>query len=159
MSELRVPKRTVEVEVSLPHIGTRGMALFLSEFAATHDGAESVADMLNGPEDFFPALDLELGQMTAVRRSAVCAVRMGPKDELTDPSELAVPLQVKVSVLLSDGQRVTGTLSYLMPAERSRPIDFLNDDGPHFFPLFAEPQVILINRRQIVRLEILGEDR
>lgn len=74
MDELRVPKRQVAIDVQ--HLGgsRRKFALFLSEFAAGHVGAERVSDVLNEAERFLPALDVELGAIKLLSRANIAIV-------------------------------------------------------------------------------------
>ena len=76
MDELRVPKRKVTVQVIMPGGVARQMALFLAEAAPGHAGPEVPLDLLNGRDDFIPALDEAAGAMSFLHRPGVPVVRV-----------------------------------------------------------------------------------
>ena len=72
MSQLRVPKRHVQVVLSLA-TGPVEAEVFLSDYARVHGGSETILDLLDSDEQFFPARTD--GQMRFI---AVCAVANEP---------------------------------------------------------------------------------
>jgi hypothetical protein len=150
MDELRVPKRRVEAEVLLPGGEARRVTLFLAEAAQGHAGPERPLDLLNGAAEFFPALD---GTETAfLHRPAVPVVRVERRFDAPD-DEVTLPTEHDVEVLLADGSRLTGLVSYVRPPERSRLGDFLNEPPP-FFRLLQEDRVAYVNKRHVVRVAL-----
>lgn len=153
MEDLRVPKRRIPVEVLLPGGATRAMALFLSEVAADHTGQERPSDLLNGGDDFVPAWD-EVGEvMTFLNRSAVAALRLDPTLDTDADEDVSIPTEHDVEIQLRDGTTLRGLASYLRPTERSRLVDFLNEEPP-FFRLLEGAALVLVNKRHVVRVTL-----
>jgi hypothetical protein len=156
MEDLRVPKRRIPVEVLLPGGTPRPMALFLSEVAADHTGQERPSDLLNGGDDFIPAFDEAGKAMTFLNRSAVSAVRLDPALDTNVDEDVSLPTEHEVEVQLQDGTLLRGLVSYLRPSERSRLVDFLNEDPP-FFRLLDASALVLVNKRHVVRVTLLSK--
>ena len=156
MEELRVPKRRVSVEVGLAGGGTRRVAVFLAEFASNHSGAERLSDLLNGGGDFIPAFDEEAGVMSFVNRAGVAFARASRAVEAEATDDITIPTEQPVEITLADGRTLRGLVSYVLPPERSRLVDFLNE-GPPFFALLEEDAVVLVNRRLASRVAVLRD--
>ena len=104
MERLRIPKRRGDVEVTFADGKTRRFAVFLAE-RTSHGAPERVADLLNGPREFLPAIDSESDAMTFLARSSIVVARVdGP---LWDVDELNLPLEHEVEVVLGSGQVLT----------------------------------------------------
>jgi hypothetical protein len=157
MNELRVPKRRVEVELLLSGGSGRRVALFLSEHAPDHLGAERVSDLLNQGGEFLPALDVARGGGHAcIARSAVVFVRVPAPGEPEDGAEWhTIPTEHEVEVTLVDGGRLRGLVTYVLPPERSRVLDYLNEPEP-FFRLQQREGVVLVNKRHVAEVEVLA---
>ena len=128
----------------------RRFAVFLAEHT-THGGEERVCDLLNGPREFLPAVDCKTDAMTFLARSTIAVARVeGP---LWDVDELNLPLEHEVEVVLASGQVLTGLISYVLPHENSRVVDYLNDPAP-FFALVEGERVALVNKRHVQRVTL-----
>jgi hypothetical protein len=153
VNELRVPKHRVEVEVVLPGGARRQVAVFLSEFAPNHRGAERLSDLLNGSQDFFPALDAERDEMTFLNRAGIAVARVAEQHGRDVTAEFTLPSEHEVEITLVDGNVLQGLVSFVLPPERSRLIDFLNDSPPFFdLHLLDENRVALVNKRHVARV-------
>jgi hypothetical protein len=150
--DLRVPKRRVPAQVVLPGGKTHRIALFLADAAADHSGPEMPADLLNGGDDFVPALDEEAGVMTFLNRHGLSLVRVAR--EAAPEEAPTIPTEHEVEVVLRDGALLRGLVSYLRPAERARLVDYLNERTP-FLPLLEEGSVALVNKRHVTRVVLL----
>lgn len=151
MNELRIPKRAVEVMLSLTGVGERRMVVYLGEFAANHEGPEVVSDLVNGRDPFLPALDVEANRMSVIQTRSVLTIRIPVEHEPIDPF---APYSHEVSVTVIDGTELKGTLRYAMPDTYSRPVDYLNQSTEQFFPLLQGEHVVLINKSSVARLNI-----
>jgi hypothetical protein len=149
MDQLRVPKRRVEVELLLLGAGRQRVAVFLAEFSSVHEGHERLGDLLGGPTEFIPAVDVATGATLIVHIACIGAALAGPEEALDDDAEL--PTECEVEVTLLDGQSLSGVLSFVRPPERSRIVDFLND-APLFFPLTIGDRVAFINKHRVSRV-------
>jgi hypothetical protein len=155
MDELRVPKHRADAEVLLPGGEVRRIALFLAEAAPDHAGGERPWDLLTRGDDFIPALDVDGGRMTFLNRAALPAVRFARELEGDAGDAPTIPTEHEVEVLLSDGTLLRGLVSYVLPPERSRLVDFLNAPSP-FLRLVEERTVALVNKRHVSRVVLVS---
>lgn len=150
MDRLRIPKHRADVEVTDSDGQSRRFSVFLAE-RTSRGGPERVSDLLNGPREFLPAIDCETDAMTFLARSCIVVARVaGP---LWDVDELNLPLEHEVEVVLSNGQALAGLVSYVLPSENSRVVDYLNDPAP-FLALVEGERVALVNKRHVLRVTL-----
>lgn len=150
MDRLRIPKHRGDVEVTGPDGETRRFAVFLAE-RTSHGAPERVADLLNGPREFLPAIDCKTDAMTFLARSSIVVARVdGP---LWDVDELNLPIEHEVEVVLSSGQVLSGLISYVLPHENCRVVDYLNEPAP-FLALVEGQRIALVNKRHVLRVAI-----
>lgn len=150
MDELRVPKRRVAVEVSLPGGARRRVALFLADAAEAHAGPERPSDLLNGRNEFIPAFDDDAGGVTFLNRAALAVVLFDRALDHDDADEVTIPTEHAVEVTLEDGTSLRGLVSYLRPPE-TRLVEFLNEDPP-FLRVLVGDAVALVAKRRISRV-------
>src|ERR1700687_53335 len=148
MKELRVPKRRTAVEIQLHQGAVHRFAVFLGDTAHDHTGPERLSDLLNGAGDFVPAYDLDTDAMTFLNREGVLVARLPGHVELEGAEQETLPTEHDVEIILDDGAKLRGLVSYVLPSEHSRLIDFLND-APLFFRLLEQKSVALINKRHV----------
>ncbi len=153
MEDLRVPKRAIPVEVTLPGGEARQVAIYLSEGAATHPGPERLSDLLNGSVPFIPARESGPGAMTFLHRASIAVARVAAEEEPADDS-FTIPTEHEVEITLADGTRLTGLVAYVAPPSRERLIDFLNRPEP-FLRLLEGGRVALVGRSHVARVAIL----
>ncbi len=155
MTDLRVPKRRVAVEIVLPGGAARRVTVFLADAAPGHGGGERLSDLLNGRDEFVPAFDEDAGVLTFLNRAAVALAR-APRDlEAEEADEITIPTEHEVEITLADGQRLRGVVSYVLPPDHSRLVDFLNDRAP-FFRLLEPGALTLVSRRHVARVAIVA---
>jgi len=156
MDELRVPKRRTLVEIQLHGGAVHRVAVFLGDFAHDHAGPERLSDLLNGLGDFVPAYDLDSDSMTFLNRGGVAVVRLSGYIEPDAAEQHTLPTEHDVEIVLNDGATLRGLVSYILPPEKSRLIDFLND-APLFFRLLEQNAVALINKRHVARVALVEQ--
>jgi len=150
MDRLRIPKHRAEVEVTSPDGEARSFSVFLAE-RTSHGGPERVCDLLNGPREFLPAIDCKTDAMTFLARSSIAVARVeGP---LWDVDELNLPIEHEVEVVLTSGQVIAGLISYVLPHENCRVVDYLNDPAP-FLAVVEGERVALVNKRYVQRVAL-----
>jgi hypothetical protein len=147
--ELKVPKRRAQVELLLPGGGTRQVMVFLAEFAGSHAGHERLSDLMNGPNEFLPAVDLTTDTMSFVGRAGIAGARVGREWESS--YGLGDAEEHEVEITLADGTTLRGIVQFELPPDRSRLLDYLNDVQP-FVRLDEGEKVILVNKRHIARV-------
>lgn len=155
MEELRIPKRAVQVEITRPDGLVSRVEVYLAEFASNHVGGERLSEMLNSGV-FLPARDLEQNKVNFINCASVAVARVGREvEEDDDAAAHTIPTEHEVKVTLTGGQTISGLLSYVLPPERARLIDFLNA-CPKFIPLLEADHLALINREFIAQIEALS---
>ena len=147
--DLKVPKQRAQVEVLLPGGAVRQVVVFLSEFASTHTGPERLSDLLNAQDEFVPAVDTATDAMSFLGRHTIAAARVA--GEWEPPEPVARGELHDLEITLVDGSILRGTVSIVMPPERSRLLDWLNDPQP-FVRLAEKEKVALVNKRHIARV-------
>ena len=148
MQELRVPKRKTPVEFALVGGTRRHVVVFLSELAPNHAGPERISDLVNAQADFFPALDPGRNAMCFFHRDSIATVRVAAELEPTEDTQHTIPLEHEVEIRLFDGSLVHGLVTYVLPPDRARVIDFLNE-APRFFRVLEKDAVVLVNKRHV----------
>jgi hypothetical protein len=156
MEELRVPKRRTPVEIQLPGGAVHRVAVFLGDFAHDHAGPECLSDLLNGPGEFVPAYDLDSDTMTFLNRAGIAVARLPGYFEPESSEQHTLPTEHDVEIILNDGAKLRGLVSYVLPPERCRLIDFLND-APLFFRLLEQSTVSLVNRRHVALVGLVEQ--
>jgi hypothetical protein len=112
-------------------------------------GHERLSDLLNARDDFLPALDLGSETMTFVARASIAAATVGQEWEpATDVGEAE---RHEVEIALLGGTVLRGGLHFLLPPDRSRLLDHLND-AQWFLRLDQGDKVVLVNKRHIARV-------
>ena len=158
MSEYRVPKRRLPVQVTLAGGAQLHVQLFLAPFASNHLGPERVEDLLNGPHDFIPAQEVGSGAMTLLNRSALVVARVtheGVDDPPPDELE-CVEHEVQVHLLdpsLGESGLLHGRLRYARPEANGRVSDFLNEPSP-FLELLSAEGSAFVSKRHVARIDV-----
>jgi hypothetical protein len=152
MDPLRVPKRRAEIDVTFADGSARKVAVFLSEQASLHGGEERVRDLLESPSGFLPGIDREGEKVALVAKDSIAVVRTD--EPPWDRDEINLPVEHEVEVWLRGGARLRGLLSYVLPSESSRPIDYLNGSS-RFFTLIEEGRVALIHKPHVLEVVLL----
>ncbi len=156
MSEFRVQKRREAAEITL----STGMPVaghfFLSGSSQVHAGPERVGDLLNLEPGFFP-FEAGDGQTALINRAHVIKVVL-PENvieaQLDDGYDVAT--RRHVSILLSNGETITGHVAVYRPPGRDRLSDYAHIDD-RFRYVEQSDRTLLINSLHIVSLrEVTG---
>ena len=152
-SQFRVEKARVPATLTLSNGAAVTGAFFVAGSSATHDGQERVHDVLNAETGFFPfEVTGTDGPRTALyNRDHVVLVALASTDEARrDPGyDLATPRAV--SMLLSNGLRLRGSVRVYRPQGRDRLSDFARATEC-FRYLEAREGTYLVNVRHLLEL-------
>jgi hypothetical protein len=155
MEELRVPKRRVPVEFTLPGGATRLVTVFLAEFAHEHNGAERVLDLLSGEKQFIPAIDQQTDSPVFLNYRGIVTARVAKAIDADESEMHTIPTEHEVEVSLADGRVVSGLASYIRPPDRSRLADYLNEPSP-FLQLIDKDDFVLVNKQFIAHVKVIS---
>jgi hypothetical protein len=147
MEIYRIPRREVPVRILLDDGRTLDGTFFTAEPGVGGRPDDVLQHLNDRTEDFVPLVcgsdsfllnkaGIIWAQVSGVAAQEI-AVEAGPGRK------------VPVRFSLAGGVSVVGTLAFVMPAERSRVLDYLNAAG-RFLPLFGDGAVTLVQRRFVV---------
>ena len=151
MSEFRFEKIRVPAELTLtsgpPVTGT----FFVAGSASDHDGPERVGDLLNAEAGFFPFQRAD-GATSLYNRAQLVLVSLaaGPGEAESDPG-YAVAKKLSVTMLLTTGQAVSGTVPVYRPRGRDRLSDYAQTSQAFRYLLTGDRE-LLVNTAYVVEL-------
>jgi hypothetical protein len=154
MSEYRVEKQRAQAEITLATGAVVTGFFFVSASSAMHAGAERVADLLNGESGFFPFL-MDDGTTALFNRAHVVVIRQ-PRTTLEAQSVPGYDVARKrhVSMQLSTGQWIGGTVAIYKPAGRDRLSDYVRS-AEAFRYVETEDGTLIVNFTHVVELRDL----
>ncbi len=139
MNEYRVDKREHPVVLFLADGLVLEGVVFLSAYASTHTGAQTMLDLLREDGTFLPFRSHD-GNFTLVSKNAITHLRY-PSQGATDA---AFGDQVKVRLTFFGGETLQGTIVIDMPQGKNRLIDYVNA-SPGFFNLQGDEACYIAN--------------
>jgi hypothetical protein len=146
-SEFRVEKQQADAVIALTSGTCVAGHFFLSQASPTSSGRERVSELLNAETGFFPFED-EGGHTVLYNRDHVVTVQVFDDEARRDPG-YGIATARTVSILLSNGQRLRGTVRVYRPAGRDRLSDWARH-GPRFRYVEGEHATFLVNVDHIV---------
>jgi len=155
--EFRVEKLRVDATVTLSSgQSTRG-CFFTAGTSATHDGPERVGELLNGETGFFP-FEIHEGddaRTVLYNRAHVVLVGLNDNEEERIPGYSVASRQL-VSILLSNGHRVVGSVHVYRPRGHDRLSDWTRQ--PEVFRYLETGDLtLLVNAAHIVDISEVPE--
>ncbi len=157
METYKIPKERVKVLIWVPPHQPEERCLFLSPFAETHQGAETVSDMLIRPKRFLPVL-LEGGGLQLVRKEAIRWLKVNNPERFEwhfIEQRQGAP-QARIRCGFREGGSLEGIMYALTPAGEQRVLDVVNLlQG--FLPLETSDGFFLLNLSHVCQITILEE--
>ena len=155
-SEYRVEKRRADAVVTLSNGQTQHGCFFLASSSTRHDGPERVADLLNSEPGFFPFEIQGAGERTVLyHRSHVVCVALADDEASRDPGYGVAPRR-RVSLVLSNGERITGTVRVYRPEGHDRISDWTRQRET-FRYVETGDATIVVNLAHIVEVTEVAE--
>jgi hypothetical protein len=148
MSEYRIEKVRRRVTIVLSGGETFDGDVFLQPAARYRYGPQDPAEMFNEPDRFVP-LAIDGGEVVLLAKEGIVRVLFDEPDLEPDGVEGS---DAMVEVAFLDGSRYTGVLRFQTRVNRSRLIDFLNEDNQRFLTLRSGDGVCLVNRTQVIHV-------
>jgi hypothetical protein len=151
MSEFRFEKLRVPAELTLQSGPPVAGTFFVSGSASDHDGPERVGDLLNAEPGFFPFQRAD-GTTTLYNRAHVLVAALGSqtREAQAEPG-YAVAKKLGVTLRLSNGQAISGSVPVYRPRGRDRLSDYAQA-GATFRYLLTDHGELLVNAAHIVEL-------
>jgi hypothetical protein len=125
-------------------------AVFVMDRAANHDGPETVLDMLNRAEAFFPfrpEARAEAVLLIAKAHTVLVEVEGVP---FADPVRAQAAQTADLEVVLEGGSTITGRAQFELPDAHRRLLDFLNASQHVFFAVTAGNVTSYVNRSHVL---------
>ncbi len=153
MSEFRVEKGKAGAILTLSDGSTVRGSFFVASSSATIDGPERVKDLLTDEGGFFPFEIVDAGQPHArlYNRDHVVMVELVDADEPRRDPGYEVATRRSVSLRLSNGAHLEGTVLVHRPHGRDRLSDFARSNEP-FRYLEVPGATLIVNAAHIVEL-------
>src|SRR5215471_7762797 len=157
-SEFRFEKRRAAAAV-VTAIGAEPVrgCFFTATGTTRHDGSERIGDLLNAEPGFFPfETETDSRPRTILfNRAHVISVEIFDDEARQDPGYSVAPRR-EVSILLSNGRRVTGAVRVYRPEGRNRVSDWTREPET-FRYLETADSTLIINAAHIVAVtEVSG---
>ena len=151
-SDLRFEKRRSEAVVRLATGETVSGNFFTGGGSFRHAGQERIGDLLNAESGFFPfeMLGEDRPRTLIFNRTHVVTVTISSDEPRQDPG-YDVATRRAVSILLSTGQRLNGTIRIHQPAGHDRLSDW-SKSRDEFHYLETDSSTYLVNRAHIVEI-------
>ncbi len=137
-------------------LSNRG-CFFTADQHQQHDGPERVGDLLNAESGFVPFELHEDHDICTVlyNRAHIVLVTLGEREDRKDAGyDVATPRVV--SILLTTGQRLVGTVRVFRPAGRDRLSDWTRQPGTFRYIEIAD-MTVLVNAAHIVHVSEVSE--
>jgi hypothetical protein len=155
MSEYTVEKSRFSIKLFFPGGTSREGDIFLSSFAAHHEGREHVIDVLNQPDQFVP-FHFKDESTKLINKNNILMVTFPAHEDEAEESVLA-DSSVEVVIHLINDISLEGNFLFSLPAHSRRVKDFLNqsfmDKPESFLELRKETEICLVNKAYILFVE------
>ena len=138
----QVPMVELSVVVALDAVEPEEYAVYLAPYSDKRDGAETLADYLNGPRRFFPMMAGSVPKM--LNRDQIVWVKFEKLPHIID-LEITVVERLTIMVL-SDGSRIEGVVPIDRPHEQSRLSDVVNDTREGFMRIDDDEETYYVNK-------------
>jgi hypothetical protein len=156
-SEYRVEKRRASATVTLSSGTAEHGCFFLASSSTRHDGPERVADLLNSEHGFFPfEIHGEDGVRTVLYHRSHVVFVVIPEDEAALDPGYGVATRRVVSILLSNGERITGAVRVYRPEGHDRVSDWARQPET-FRYIETGDATVVVNFAHIVEVSEVAE--
>ena len=155
-SKFKIEKTRATAELVLATGASVRGCFFLWASSHSHSGPDRIGDLLNERTGFFP-FQLDDGQTALYNRAHVVQVCL-PPDAVETRIEPGYDVATRhtVSMLMSTGHRITGTVSVYLPDGHARLSDYARSEQT-FRYVETDGHTVIVNSAHVVELrEIQG---
>lgn len=152
-SEFRVEKSRAAATLTLSNGASVRGWFFVASASATHNGPEPVSDILNTEHGFVPfQVDGPDGPRDVLfNPDHIVVAALSDNDEVQRDPGYDIATRRQISMLLSNGQRLSGSVVVHRPKGRDRVSDFARTPG-RFKYLVQDQATLLVNVTHVVEL-------
>jgi hypothetical protein len=157
ISEFRFEKRRTQAQIRLSSGEIAEGCFFIAGGSARHDGPERVWELLNSETGFFPfeVQDADGPHTVLYNRLHVVTVSLADNEASREPG-YAVATRRVVTMRLSTGERITGSVRVYRPEGRDRLSDWARQ--PELFRYVeTDAQTLIVNATHIVEVAEVPE--
>jgi len=150
VSEFRVEKERIDALLTLANGNSIAGHFFVARASAHSAGREQVGELLNAESGFFPfeTSEGEHSRTILYNRRHVIMVALAENEARRDPG-YAVAIERFISVLLSNGDRVTGSVRVYRPEGRDRLSDWARQPA-RFRYIELGDTTVLVNIEHVI---------
>lgn len=149
---LRIPKKTLEVELGLFGATPRRVELFLAEHGSHDFNRQRLLELLDQAGSFLPGRDLETGEWESFNSRTVVWIGMsGTSIDAEGSGDELFEHRRSVRVALATGDWLEGEVLYSAPDAGPRLVDHLNRKE-RLFRLWRGDHVFLVNKEWVLRV-------
>ncbi|MCP4656415.1 MAG: hypothetical protein GY856_13460 [bacterium] len=146
METLRIPRREARVRVHLQDLRDLEGVLYFPSVRPDGGQAQLIDRLNEEAEGFIPLTEDEKTHLIHVATIVTVSAERGSREVV---AEHLPGHRVLVRVHLVSGETLSGRVSFRMPEDHDRLLDFLNEKE-RFFPMQVEDQLTFVNRGQVV---------
>lgn len=150
MHTFSIPRTTVQAQLVLTAGAPAPGAVFVMDRAANHDGPETVLDMLNRAEPFFPFRpDARPDSVLLIAKAHTVMVAVAGAP-FNDPVRAAAAQTADLELVIEGGATITGRAQFELPDAHRRLLDFLNASRDPFFAVAEATTTNYVNRAHVL---------
>lgn len=127
----------------------RGGTIFVADRVPHHDGPETVLEMLNRPESFYPFRSEAEDEILLVAKAHTVSLSVA-EPAIVDPDRLSAARMAEVEVILAGGTTLAGRASFELPDFHQRLLDYLNASRDPFFAVAEGDSTHYVNRAHVL---------
>jgi hypothetical protein len=143
-----LPRTVVTVRLQLTAGDPLAGDIFLMDRVAVHEGSETVLEMLNRHDPFFPFRPAG-APVVLVAKAHTVDVAVEGAAGLADPDRVAAARVVGLAAVLTTGVTLSGRARFEAPAPYGRLLDYLNSTTDPFFALATGDVTHHLNRAHV----------
>jgi len=153
VSEFRVEKQRVDAVMTLSNGDSTFGSFFVAAASAHSPGPERVEELLNADSGFFPFENRDADRARTVlhNRSHILMVALHNDEAQRDPG-YEVAKRRFVSVLLSNGRRISGSVRVYLPEGHDRLSDWARLPGAFRYVETTDSTTLLVNIAHVIEV-------
>lgn len=124
-------------------------SIFVMDRGPTHDGPETVLEMLNRPDAFFAFRPDTPGPVLLVAKAHTVAISVAGAP-IADPARLSAAQAADLELVLEGGSTIAGRAQFELPDGHRRPLDYLNATQEAFFAVTQGATTHYVNRVHVL---------